>query len=89
MNVCALALEGFEVYSVDVSGETLEIASRLVRKLGVKVYFKQVSGYKLPFGNDFFDAVPYVWTLHEMGEGMGRVVWVRLIGFLSLVVFSV
>ena len=40
LNVCALALKGFEVYSVDVSGEALEIASRLAHKLGVEAYFK-------------------------------------------------
>jgi len=69
LNLCELALRGYEAYGVDVSEEALTIAETLARRLGCEVRLNLVKGTYLPFENHYFDAVLYVWTLHEMDLG--------------------
>ncbi len=66
LNICALALKGYNVYGVDVSGEALDVARRLAEKMGCRVHLRLVDGVRLPFRPEFFDAVLYAWTIHEM-----------------------
>jgi len=68
LNVCALALEGYDVYGVDVSAEALNIAEKLAEKLGCRVQLKPINGVRLPFESEFFDAVLYAWSIHEFDE---------------------
>lgn len=66
LNLCTLALGKYEVYGVDISKEYLNIAELLLEKLNCRVNLRLVKGSELPFDNNYFDAVLYVWTLHEM-----------------------
>jgi ubiquinone/menaquinone biosynthesis C-methylase UbiE len=65
---CSLALEGFEVYGVDVSADAIEIGKNLAEKLGCKPKFSLIKENKPPFPNEYFGAAVCVWTLHEISQ---------------------
>ncbi len=53
-----LAKEGFEVYGIDIAKYGIKIAKNWLREKGLKANLKIGNIYqKLPYSNDFFDAI--------------------------------
>jgi 2-polyprenyl-3-methyl-5-hydroxy-6-metoxy-1,4-benzoquinol methylase len=72
---CALALQGFQTYGVDISQDALKIAGKLASKLNCTAAFHLVRNNKLPFPSEYFDAVLSFWVFHEIGKDrLSRVV---------------
>lgn len=66
LNLCELALRGYDAYGVDVSEEALSIAAKLAKKANCCVILRKVDGVSLPFNEASFDCVLYIWTIHEL-----------------------
>ncbi len=65
-----LAMQGFELYAMDVSGEAVKIAKKQVKENRLKAVLKLGSIYhKLHFRDDFFDAVVCIRVIHHARIG--------------------
>jgi len=63
-----LAKCGFDIYGMDISEEGVRIAREWLKKEGLKANFKIGSIYKkLPYKDNFFDAVISTNTIHHQG----------------------
>ena len=63
---CALALEGFHAFGVDISRDALKIARKLAVNLNCQSAFHLVRKNKIPFPNEYFDAALSFWVFHEV-----------------------
>jgi len=63
---CVLSLRGFQTYGVDTSRDALKIARKITSKLKCKAAFHLVKENKIPFPNEYFDAVLSFWVFHEV-----------------------
>jgi ubiquinone/menaquinone biosynthesis C-methylase UbiE len=55
--------------SVDISADSINEATKIIQKLGIKnVDFKQADIYRLPFGNETFDAVIVCFVLEHLNN---------------------
>jgi len=61
-----LAKKGFEVYGFDIAGEGIAIAKKWLKQEGLCAQFKEGSIFeKLPYNDDFFDAVISTQTIYH------------------------
>lgn len=64
--VVYFAKKGFDVYGFDISEEGIRIASQWLKEKGLKANFKIGSIYKkIPYKNNFFDAVISTSAIHH------------------------
>jgi len=57
-------MNGVEWYGVDFSGEMLKCAEGVARKKGIDVCFAKASVERLPYEDEYFDAVLFYAVLH-------------------------
>ncbi|HAL61886.1 MAG TPA: hypothetical protein DCP08_05695 [Chloroflexi bacterium] len=70
-----LAKQGFEVYGTDRSAAGLTISRERLEKEGLKGILRRCDMTKVPFPDEFFDAVLSVYVLHHNTlENVGRAV---------------
>jgi ubiquinone/menaquinone biosynthesis C-methylase UbiE len=61
-----LAKRGFDVYGIDIAEHGIKIARRWLKEEGLKANLKVGDIYrKLPYKNNFFDAIISIRTLHH------------------------
>lgn len=61
-----LAKQGFDAYGIDIAKHGIEIARNWLKKEGLRANLKIGDIYKkLPYKNDFFDAIISIKTLHH------------------------
>jgi ubiquinone/menaquinone biosynthesis C-methylase UbiE len=58
--------KGYRVFGVDVSEKVIEAANRAARTLGSGAKFQVVRDGILPFQNQYFDAVVFASSIHEI-----------------------
>jgi len=65
-NLWMIAKEGFKCYGIDISKEGLKLCLRMLRKYRVKAQVLVGDMRKLPYINDFFDAVIDIVSLQHL-----------------------
>lgn len=72
-HIIFLAKNGFETYGIDIAEEGIKIAKDWLREEGLKAEVTVGDIYKkLPYPDNFFDAIISIKTLHH-----GRIEWIR------------
>lgn len=67
-NLWMIAKEGFNAYGVDISGKSLEIGRQMLEHWGVDAKLKEASMTKLPYRDNYFDAVVDVFSTYCLCE---------------------
>jgi len=69
-NALYLAKEGFEVYGIDFSRKGLKLCKQEAKKMNLNIHLKCQDIYqKLPYKNNFFDAIISIDTIHHNTKG--------------------
>jgi cyclopropane fatty-acyl-phospholipid synthase-like methyltransferase len=71
-NLWMLAKEGFDTYGLDLSGESLKLAEKMLASYGVTARLKVGDMTHLDYPDDFFDVVVDVWSSCCLTADMGK-----------------